>query len=421
MSNPLKPRSKAQKLHLPHGVRETFAAFRHPNYRYWAAGQLISSMGSWMQSTAQGYLIYQLTQSPAYLGYISFAAGVPVWFLTLYGGVLADRVPRRLMLFITQIGMMLTALAVAALIFTGLIQAWHVLAASFFLGIINAFDGPTRQVFVIELVGKDDLTNAIALNAGIFHTATVLGPTVGGIVYALAGPAWCFTFNGLSFLAILFALTRIKPEPRPQVQRKGSAVSQLREVLAYVRRTEPIRTLLINLGITIMLGFSVVTLIPAWAVDVLGGDVKTNGLLLSGRGGGALLGALIIAFLGSRRMRGKLLAAASITLPVMLLVFMLVRWIPGSAIAMAGIGWSLIMMANVTNALVQTSVPDEIRGRVMSLYMLILNGGNPIGALVTSSAATQFGAPAAVAVNTLILGAFAAYTWLRKPFVRKLT
>lgn len=410
-----------RSFRIPPGAAETFAAFRHPNYRYWAASQFISSMGGWMQSTAQGYLIYQLTQSPAYLGYISFAAGVPVWFLTLYGGLIADRVPRRTLLFITQIGMMLTALVLALLIFTNQILPWHVLMASFCLGIINAFDGPTRQVFVIELVGKEDLTNAIALNASIFHTATVMGPAIGGIVYALAGPAWCFTINGLSYVAILIALRFIKIEARPRVVRKDSAFSQLRECLSYLARTEPIRTLLIDLTLTIMLGFSVVTLIPAWAVDVLGGDVKTNGLLLSGRGGGALLGALMIAFLGSRRMRGKLLATASFSLPLMLLTFSLIRWIPGSVIAMAGIGWSLIVMANVTNALVQTSVPDEMRGRVMSLYMLILNGGNPIGALITSSAAAQFGAPPVVLVNTLLLGAFALFTWLRKPFIRRLS
>ena len=406
---------------MPPGAAETFAAFRHPNYRYWAIGQFISSMGGWMQSAAQGYLIYQLTQSAAYLGYISFAAGVPVWFLTLYGGVVADRMPRRLLLFITQTGMMLTSFVLALLIFTHQIQPWHVLAASFFLGIINAFDGPTRQIFIIELVGKEDLTNAIALNASIFHTATVLGPTIGGIVYALAGPAWCFTFNALSFVAILIALLLIKLEPRQRVLRKGSALGQLREGLNYAVHTEPIRTLLIDLALTITLGFSVVTLIPAWASVVLGGNVQTNGLLLSGRGAGALLGALMIAFLGSRRMRGKLLATASFTLPIALLVFALLRWTPLAVFFIGCIGWSLIVMANVTNALVQTSVPDEMRGRVMSIYMLILNGGNPIGSLFAGSAAASFGAPAVVLVCAALLGAFAIYTWLRKPFIRTLS
>lgn len=377
-------------------------------------------MGGWMQSTAQGYLIYQLTQSAAYLGYISFAAGVPVWFLTLYGGVIADRLPRRLLLFITQTGMMLTSFVLALLIFTGNIQPWHVLASSFFLGIINAFDGPTRQVFVIELVGKEDLTNAIALNASIFHTATVIGPTIGGIVYAIAGPGWCFTFNAFSFLAILIALLLIRLEPRQRAPRKGSALGQLREGLAYAMHTEPIRTLLIDLALTITLGFSVVTLIPAWASGVLGGDVKTNGLLLSGRGAGALLGALMIAFLGSRRMRGKLLATASISLPLAMLVFALLRWIPLAVVLIGCIGWSLIIMANVTNALVQTSVPDDMRGRVMSIYMLILNGGNPIGSLVAGGAAASFGAPPVVIVYGLVLAAFAIFTWLRKPFIRTL-
>jgi predicted MFS family arabinose efflux permease len=421
LSHKTLPPTSRRRLRLPPGTAETFAAFRHPNYRYWAIGQFISSMGGWMQSTAQGYLIFQLTQSAAYLGYISFSAGVPVWFLTLYGGVIADRLPRRLMLFITQTAMMLTSLVLALLIFANLIQPWHVLAASFCLGIINAFDGPVRQVFVIELVGKEDLTNAIALNASIFHTATVMGPTVGGIIYALAGPAWCFTINALSFVAILIALLLIKLEPRERAPRKGTALGQLREGLNYTLHTEPIRTLLIDLTLTIMLGFSVVTLIPAWASEVLGGDVQTNGLLLSGRGVGALLGALMIAFLGSRRMRGRLLAWASFTLPLAMLVFALLRWIPMAVVFIGIIGWSLIVMANVTNALVQTAVPDEMRGRVMSLYMLVLNGGSPIGSLVAGSAAASLGAPAVILINALLLGAFAVYTWLRKPFIRKLS
>jgi predicted MFS family arabinose efflux permease len=405
---------------LTPNARQTFAAFRHPNYRLWAVGMFISSMGGWMQSTAQGYLIYELTQSTAYLGYISFAAGVPVWLLTLYGGVISDRVPRRTLLIITQAAMMITALAVGVLIFTDLIQPWHVLVASFCLGIINAFDAPTRQVFVVELVGKEDLTNAIALNSAIFHTATVMGPAVGGIIYALAGPGWCFTLNGLSFVAIIASLFMITVITQPHAARSGSTVGMLKESLSYSRHNEPIRTLLIDLAVIMLFGFSFITLIPAWAVDVLGGDVTTNGLLLSARGAGALSGGLMIAFLGSRKMRGRLLAIASFTLPVLLLVFSLVRWLPASIAVMAGIGWSLIVCVNLTNALIQTTVPDEMRGRVMGLYVLILFGANPIGSLLVGSSAANFSAPVALLINAVLLAMFVTFTWFRKPFMRKL-
>lgn len=398
----------------------TFAAFRHTNFRIWSAGNFISAMGMWIQSTAQGYLIYELTQSSAYLGYISFASGIPILFLTLFGGVIADRVPRRTLLMITQSLFMTSALTLATLIFTGLIQPWHVLIASFFLGIVNAFDAPTRQVFVVELVGNEDLTNAIALNATIFNTATVLGPSIGGIVYAVAGPAWCFTFNGLSYLAILAVLSLLRLEPREKVARKGSAIAELSEGLRFARTQEPVRTLLLNLGFVILFGFSLMTLIPAWAVNVLGGDVKTNGLLLSARGVGALIGALMIASLGSRKIRGKLITLASITLPLTMLIFSISSWIPVSVLAMAGIGWSLIMSTNVSNALVQTSVPEAIRGRVMGIFTLILFGGNPIGSLVVGNSASFFTERIAVMANTVVLVLFAVFLWLRRPFIRKL-
>ena len=191
-------------------VQRTFAPLNHPNYRLWFIGQLVSLVGTWMQSTAQGYLIYDLTHSAAYLGYVGFASGVPTVLLTLYGGVVADRVPRRTLLIITQIYMMLLAVALATLVFTNLIQPWHILVLAFLLGIGNSFDAPARQSFVVELVGHDDLANAIALNSSMFTTANAVGPAVAGLTYAVVGPAWCFTINAISFLAVILALSLMR-------------------------------------------------------------------------------------------------------------------------------------------------------------------------------------------------------------------
>jgi MFS family permease len=180
-------------------LNRTFAALQHRNYRLWFVGQLVSMVGTWMQSTAQGYLVFELTRSPAYLGYVGFAAGVPSWLFMLYGGVVADRMSRRNLLLITQTVMMILAFGLAGLTFSGLIQPWHLILLAFGLGVANAFDAPARQAFVLEMVSREDLTNAIALNSTMFNLATVIGPAVAGVAYAILGPAWCFTLNGLSF------------------------------------------------------------------------------------------------------------------------------------------------------------------------------------------------------------------------------
>jgi MFS family permease len=188
------------------GWHRTFAALKHSNYRLWFQGQLVSLFGTWMQTTAQGFLVFELTHSPEYLGYVGFAAGIPTWLFTLYGGVIADRVPRRTLLTVTQTSMMVLAFILAGLVFSHLVQPWHILALAFLLGVANSFDAPARQAFVGEMVAREDLTNAIALNATMFHMATAVGPAVAGFTYALFGPGWCFTLNGLSFIAVIAAL-----------------------------------------------------------------------------------------------------------------------------------------------------------------------------------------------------------------------
>ncbi len=399
-------------------ARDTFAAMQHPNYRLWAGGQFVSSIGGWMQSTAQGYLIYELTQSTAYLGYVSFTWGIPIWLFTLYGGVIADRVSRRTMLMITNAVMMTLSLVISVLVFTNVIQAWHILLMAFISGTANAFDGPSRNGFIMELVGRDDLTNAIALNATIFHLATVLGPAVGGVAYALLGPGWCFAANALSFTAMLFALSRMNIPAHVPRARVGSALAELREGIQYSWNNTATRTLLLNLVVYAVFGFSLMTLVPAWAVDVLGGDVRLNGGLLSARGIGSLVGALMVASLGRRGARGRMLSLATLILPISTLIFAQLRWIPASMALFAVMGWGMLVWGNISNALLQTEAPDELRGRVMGIFVLILFGGQPLGSLFIGALASQIGPPLAASIFGAVVLASSILTWFRAPVLR---
>ena len=401
-------------------VRQTFAALQHRNYNLWFRGQLVSLMGTWMQQTAQGYLIYELTRSPVYLGYVGFAAGVPAWLFTLYGGVIADRISKRKLLLATQTTMMILAFALAALVFSGLVQPWHIVVLAFLLGIANAFDAPARLAIVSEMVSRDDLTNAIALNATMFNTASAIGPAVAGVTYALVGPAWCFTLNGLSFIAVIVALLMIQLPPRAAAPRRASAWADLKEGLRHIIRTPAIRTLIALVGVTSLFGVSSATLFPAWAVDVLGGDATTTGLLQSARGIGALIGALLIASLGRFNFKGKLLTLGSLTFPLLLIVFALIRWLPLSLLILVPSGMAIILIMNLANALVQTLAPDALRGRVMSVYSLTFFGLLPMGALWAGAVAEMAGEPAAVILGAAIMLGFAVVLWLFAPWLRRL-
>ncbi len=309
-------------------IAQTFAALKSPNYRLWFGGQLISLFGTWMQITAQSFLVFELTHSPAYLGYVSFAFGIPSWIFMLYGGVIADRVPRRTLLIYAQCSMMIMAFVLAGVTFAGLVQPWHIVVFVLGLGLANAFDAPARQAFVIELVDREDISNAVALNSTLFNMSSVVGPAVAGVVYAMVGPAWCFTVNGLSFIAVIVALFLMKVKTRETPRHNTSALSSLKEGVRYVYKDSLIRTLMCLVAVTAMFGFAYTTLIPAWAVTILGGDATTNGLLHSARGAGAVLSALLIAYLGRFTFKGKLLTAGTFLLPVLLIAFALVRWLP---------------------------------------------------------------------------------------------
>ena len=400
--------------------QQTFAAFKYRNYRLWFGGQLFSLFGTWMQTTAQGYLVYQLTNSSAYLGYVAFASGVPTWLFTLYGGVVADRMSRRTLMVVTQSAMLVLAFILAALTFTGLVQPWHIVVLAFLLGIANAFDAPARQAFVLEMVEREDLTNAIALNASMFNAATAVGPAVAGVTYAAFGPGWCFTLNGVSFIAIIVALLMMQIRPQAVPARRVSAASDVMEGLRYVVAHPVIRALIGLVGVLSLFGVSLFTLMPAWAVEVLGGDAATLGWLQSARGAGALIGALLLASLGRFKFKGKLLTAGTILFPLMLLVFALVRWLPVSLLILLAVGATQILALNLSNAIVQTQVSDELRGRVMGIYSLVFFGFMPVGGLLAGAAAQYIGEPETIVVSALISLGVAALVWVFLPKVRAL-
>jgi len=398
----------------------TFASLKHRNYRLWFAGQLVSLFGTWMQATAQGFLVFQLTHSPAYLGYVGFASGMPTWVLMLYGGVVADRVPRRTLLVSTQTLMMALAFVLAFLTFTGHVQPWHVAALAAALGVANAFDAPARQAFVVDLVPRENLTNAIAMNSTMFSTATALGPALAGVTYAAFGPAWCFTINGISFLAVIAALVMMNLEVRPDSSRARRADAELREGIQYTLSHPPVRMLVVIVGMISLFGVSVGTLIPAWAVKILHGNATTNGLLQSARGVGAVGSALLIAALGGGIRRGSLLTLGTVVLPLTILAFAVVASPLLSLVVLAAVGAAMVLIMNLANAMVQAQVPDALRGRVMSIYSLVFFGAMPLGALWVGAAAERIGEPRTVMVNAAVLVILAAAMRTAAPWLREM-
>jgi MFS family permease len=401
-------------------LAQTFSALKYRNYRLWFFGQLTSLVGTWMQNTAQGYLIYTLTQSPAYLGYVGFAAGLPSWLFMLYGGVITDRISRRTLLIITQAAMMVLAFIQAALVVTNLVQPWHIIVLAFLLGIANAFDTPARQTIIVDLVEREDLTNAIAMNATMFNLAVVVGPSAAGMAYAALGPAWCFFINGLSFIAVIVGLLLMRIETRPRPPRKQSTLQELLDGFRYVKTDQIVQTLIVNIGVLSLFGMSMMTLLPAWSVEVLHGDVTTNGLLVSSRGVGALAGALMIAAIGHRNIKGKIWLAGSFLMPVMMGLFALAHWLPLSLLLMTGLGWSFMVQANTSNAMIQTRVDDQLRGRVLSIYSLVFFGAFPVGSLLVGELALRVGEVGTLFFYSLVLMAAALLVFWRRPEIREL-
>jgi MFS family permease len=376
-------------------------------------------MGTWMQSAAQQYLVYDLTGSTEWLGFIGLAAGLPSWFLMLYAGVVADRVSRRKMLIVIQSFMMLLAFFQAWLTLSGLLQPWHLIVLSFSLGVANAFDAPTRLSFVSDLVERKHLTNAIALNGAMFTSAVLIGPAVGGFIYNWFGPGVCFLINGLSFLAVLVALSMMRLQEAHRPVKEKKAFADLLEGIQYTIKDRLTRNMVFLQGTVGLLGFGMVSLLPAWAKDVLGGDAGTNGLLLSARGAGSLLAALVVAAVGVRVPRGRMWTVGSFILAGSIFLFGLVEWLPVSMLVLMFSGLGFLLMGNNANALVQSNVPDNLRSRAMSVYTMVFFGAVPLGSMFYGQFAAWAGLKAAVLFSSVTLMTMALIVWFSYPDLRR--
>jgi len=403
-------------------LARTFRAFRSPNYRLFFFGQGLSLIGTWMQTLAMGWLVYRLTHSPWLLGVIGFCGQIPIFLLGPIAGVLADRFPRRRILTLTQSLAMLQAFTLGALVLSGAIQVWHVVAMSLFLGTVNAFDMPTRQSFIVEIVpGKEDIGNAIAMNSTMFNSARLIGPMIAGLVIKLAGEGVCFAINGVSFLAMIIALRRMRLPPRPARMEHNDMMRGMREGLSYALRSPAILTVLVFVAAMSLVGMPYGVLMPVMARTVLGGGSDTLGWLLGSGGIGAMIGALFLAARRSSGDLGKTAATAAVIFGGGLIGLALSRYIPLSMAMMvlAGMGMTVQMASN--NTTVQTIVEDSKRGRVMSLYVMAHIGVAPFGALLAGGLAQRIGAPNTLLIAGACSAAFAGLLALRLSLFRPRT
>jgi MFS family permease len=384
----------------------TFGALRYRNYRLWFIGQGISLMGTWMQWVAQGWLVYELTGSELALGVVSFFGSIPALFLMLPAGALTDRMSRRTLLLATQAVMAVQALLMALLAATGALRVWHIALLAVVLGLANAFDAPARLALTVDMVeDRRHLANAVALNSSLFNMARIVGPAVGGFLLAGLGAAWCFALNGLSFLAVLAALWRMSFPPVKAAAPEPMA-AQIRAGLHYVAHHETVRAIIALVTVACLFGFGYSTLIPAYAADVLHVSEAGLGTLNAVAGVGALVGSLMVASLGSLPRKGRVLWAGSIMFPISILVFALSRSFALATGMLAVLGFAFVVQSAMAQTLLQSIVPDALRGRVMSVFSFSFFGTAPFASLFAGSVAQVWGIRAGVGLGgaiTLVL------------------
>ncbi len=376
-------------------------SFAHRNYRLFFFGQGVSLLGTWMQQTAATWLVYRLTDSPLLLGVTNFAGQFPVLILSPFAGVLGDRWNRRRILLCTQTLAMVQAFALFCLMISGTIEVWQVIGLSFVLGCINAFEMPTRQAFVTEMVdAREDLSNAIALNSSLVNVARLVGPSVAGILIGYAGEATCFFLNGLSFLAVIVALWQMRIRPQVRNRSPGSVWHGLQEGFVYAFGFAPVRAVLLLVGLMGLAGMPYMVLIPVFAQEFLHGGPKTYGFMVGAAGVGALAGSLYLAARTSVLGLGRLLALTPMTFGLGAIAFSFSRltWLSMACLVLTG--FSMMVQIAAGNTILQTIVDEEKRGRVMSFFAVAVLGMMPLGSLVVGSLAQWIDSP-----NTLRLGA----------------
>lgn len=373
-------------------------------------GQMVSLTGSWMQITAQGWLVYQLTGSKVMLGTVAAVGSLPILLFSVWAGSLADMYPRHRLILMTQFALMILAFVFAWLIWSGRIVPWHILVLSGFSGLALAFDMPARQAFMIEMVGREDLMNAVSLNSSVVNTARVVGPSVAGLLIAHSGTAICFFLNGLSFVAVIAGLLMMRLPDFVAPARPRSAGHHLLEGLRYVAGHRRLLTLFALFTVVGLFGWSYSILLPAYAREVLGASEAGYGALLSSNGLGALVGALTVATYGTR-VRPRLLVFGGLwVFTGMLLVLAAVESYAVALVAMAVAGWGMLLYFATTNTLIQMSVSDAMRGRVMGIWAVVFGGMMPLGGLQTGALAEALGVPWALTLGAFICTVAGALT-----------
>ncbi|MEO8284858.1 MAG: MFS transporter [Chloroflexota bacterium] len=401
-----------KEIALPASLR----ALGHRNFRLYWSGQLVSLVGTWMQTIARGWLVLELTHSAFWLGMVGLANSLPVLILSLWAGTIVDSVSKRALVMWTQAISMVSAFVLAGLTLTQTVQVWHVIAISLLLGTVFAFDAPARQSFTVEMVGKEDLMNAVALNSSIFNGARVAGPAIGAIALAIQGPGLAFLLNGFSYLAVLIGLFMMKLPPHVRKKESSNSMQRMMEGLQFVRKDEAIGTLMLLTVTVSIFAFPYAVLMPIFADDVLKVGNGGYGMLMAFTGIGSLLGALSLTVQSGRSVtnRGRIIMLGALGLPFFLGIFSLSQSYLLSLAMLIGVGWTMISINATINTVVQTGVPDELRGRVNGVFAFLFIGMAPAGNLQAGLLADHFGAPMAVFLGSAVCALVVIYMFIKK-------
>ncbi len=379
--------------------RDMVRSLKHRNFQLFFSGQMISLVGTWMDNIAEAWLVYRLTGSSVLLGTVAFAGQIPIFLLGPLGGLVADRFDRRSIIVATQTSSMILAAILSFLTLTKRVTVWEVILLASLMGVVNAFDVPARQSFLVEMVGREDLMNAIALNSSMFNSARVIGPSVAGILVASIGEGWCFFANAVSYIAVITGLLMMRV-PRSVIEEyDASPLEHILEGFRFVRHTAPIRALLLLTGLISIVALPYSVLMPIFAARVLHGNARTLGVLMGATGIGALLGALVLASRTKLQGLAKLVAISCASFGASLILFSFSRLYPLSVLLLVPVGFFVMVQMAATNTLIQSMVPDRLRGRTMAVYSMMFLGMAPIGALLSGIVADRIGAPWAVAIG----------------------
>ncbi len=398
----------------------TFESLRYRNFRLFWFGQFMSLIGSWMQTVGQGWLVLELTNSSFLLGLVSAIGSLPVLFLSIFAGVVADKVRKRNLIIVTQTSLTILAFSIGIITYMGIVKFWHILVIVALFGVANAFDMPARQAFVVELVDKESLMNAIALNSSIFNGARIIGPAIAGVMVSSIGVAGCFILNAISFIPVIVGLSLIDGEFRVDSSSNDSVIESLKGGFLYLKENPNIFFIIIMVAINSVFGMPYITLMPVFARDVFKVGAQGLGFLMSATGVGALIGALFIASIGRYKYKGRLLITGIIGFSIFLLLFTITRSFTVAIWMLVFTGFCMIVFTSTANTTVQTYTQDDMRGRVMSFYTTFFTGMAPLGNLQAGYLANFWGAPKAIFIGAVMNIVIVIVILLKLPDIKNL-